>query len=89
MEKIALLMIGINVILLVYIVFDGNLSWEEHLKHVQPKASPRLYLFRQIRDFLDTNQSNIVFTSLVQAIMDYAHTILNLKKHSKEFKPKI
>jgi len=45
------------------------------MKHVHSEASSRLYLFRQIRNFLDTGQSKIVFTSLVQSMMDYADTI--------------
>jgi len=57
------------------VVFDENLSWEEHIKQVHSKASSRLYLYRQIRNFLDTKQSKIVFTSLVQSVMDYADTI--------------
>jgi len=57
------------------VVFDENLFWEEHFKQVHSKASSRLYLFRQIRNFLDAKQSKIVFTSLVQSIMDYADTI--------------
>jgi len=54
---------------------DENLSWEEHSKQVHSKASSRLYLLRQIRNFLDTKQSKMVFTSLVQSIMNYADTI--------------
>ena len=57
------------------VVFDENLSWEEDIKQVHSKVSSRLYLFRQIRIFLDTKQSKKVFTSLVQSIMDYANTI--------------
>jgi len=52
------------------VVFDENLSWKEHIKHVHSKASSRLYFFRQIRSFLDTKQSKIVFTSLIQSIME-------------------
>jgi len=50
-------------------------QWTGGIKQVHSKASSRLYLFRQIRNFLDTKQSKIVFTSLVQSIMDYAGTI--------------
>jgi len=57
------------------VVFDENLSWEEYIKHVHSEASSRLYFFRQIRNFLDTKQSKIVFTSLVQSVMDYSDTI--------------
>ena len=57
------------------LVFNENLSWEEHIKQVHSKASSGLYVSRKIRNFLDTKQSKIVFTSLVQSIMDYAVTI--------------
>jgi len=55
--------------------FDENLSWKERIKHVHSRASSKLYLLRQIRNFLDTKQSKIVFTSLMQSIMYYADTI--------------
>ena len=37
------------------VVFDENLSWEEHIKQVHSTASSRLYLFRQIRNFWTLN----------------------------------
>jgi len=65
------------------VVFDENLSWEEHIKRVHSKSSSRLYLFKQIGNFLDTKQSKIVFTSLVQSIMDYADTIWSPNSRAK------
>ena len=57
------------------VVFDEGLTWDEHIKFIHSKASSRLYLFRKLRHYLDKNQAKIVFTALVQSVMDYADTV--------------
>ena len=57
------------------VVFDEGLTWDEHIKFIHSKASSRLYLFRKLRHYLDNNQAKIVFTALVQSVMDYANSV--------------
>ena len=60
------------------VIFDENLSWDDHVQYIHAKASSRLYLFRRIRHHLSVKQSQVVFTALVQTILDYARILSGL-----------
>ena len=57
------------------VIFDENLTWDNHIEYVHSKASSRLYLFKRLRHHLDKDQAMIVFSALVQSVMDYADTV--------------
>ena len=57
------------------IVIDEKLSWKSHLEHVSARVSAKIGLIYRLSRFLPGKQLNLIYTTLVQPIFDYAITL--------------
>jgi len=54
---------------------DQQLSWSEHINHVQKKLASNLYLLKQIKNFLPVEARKLFFNSYVLPHFDYCSVI--------------
>mgnify|MGYP006896106080 FL=1 len=55
--------------------FDASMDWHEHINNISNKVTRRLNLLGRIRKFLDTDTSKLLYTSLVQPLMEYCDIV--------------
>ena len=55
------------------LTFDGFMDWHEHINNISNKATHRLNLLGRIRKYLDRDTSKLLYTFLVQPLMEYCH----------------
>ena len=57
------------------LTFDASMDWHEHIHNISNKVSHRLNLLGRIRKYLDTDTSKLLYTSLVQPLMEYCDIV--------------
>ena len=57
------------------LTFDASMDWHEHINNISNKVTRRLNLLGRIRKFLDTDTSKLLYTSLVQPLMEYCDIV--------------
>ena len=51
------------------------MDWHEHINNISNKVTRRLNLLGRIRKYLDTDTSKLLYTSLVQPLMEYCDIV--------------
>ena len=71
------------------LLFNEKLSWSDHFDFIGKKVSQRLYVLRVLKSFLPHDQLVLVFTALVQSLMDYASQVFMNPGYTQRAKFKI
>ena len=53
------------------LLIDENLTWRDHISHVNKKISRTLFSLKQVKQFLPTDCMNTLYFSLVQSHLSY------------------
>ena len=57
------------------LTFDASMDWHEHINNIYNKVTRRLNLLGRIRKYLDRDTSKLLYTSLVQPLMEYCDIV--------------
>ena len=57
------------------VVFDENLSWNDHVKYVLAKAGKRVGMLGRLRYCITGHSANIIYTSMIRPIIEYCNTV--------------
>ena len=57
------------------LTFDASMDWHEHINNISNKVTRRLNLLGRIRKYVDTDTSKLLYTSLVQSLMEYCDIV--------------
>ena len=57
------------------LTFDASMNWHEHINNIYNKVTRRLNLLGRIRKYLDRDTSKLLYTSLVQPLMEYCDIV--------------
>ena len=53
------------------VIFDEQLSWNEHVKELVSKAGRRVALLGRVRCYITTQSANAIFLSMIRPILEY------------------
>ena len=54
---------------------DASMNWHEHINSISNKVTRRLNLLGRIRKYLETDTCKLLYTTLVQPLMDYSDIV--------------
>ena len=57
------------------VVFDGRLSWNDHIKYLPTKAGKRVGILGRIRYSSSYSKANTIYTSLIRPIIEYCDSV--------------
>ena len=61
----------VNSMKILGITFECNLKWNLHFNHICKRASSRLYVIRQLRDYLPTSELTLVYQNCIRSLLEY------------------
>ena len=57
------------------LTFDASMDWHEHFNNISNKVTRRLNLLGRIRKYLDRDIGKLLYTYLVQPLMEYCEIV--------------
>ena len=57
------------------LTFNASMDWHDHINNISNKVTRRLNLLGRIRKYLDTDTRKLLYTSLVQPLMEYCDIV--------------
>ena len=57
------------------IFFSNDGTWHQHIDYISSKAWTRLNIMRKLKFFLDRQSLEIIYTSFIRPVLEYADVI--------------
>ena len=53
------------------VLLDRNMKWKLHIQQICKRASSRLYILRQLRDYLPPSELTVVYQNCIRGLLEY------------------
>ena len=57
------------------VIIDENLSWNDHVQHIEKKVKPGLYYLNKARSLIPSNTLDMLYKSIIVPHFDYCNVI--------------
>ena len=58
------------------VTFESSGSWHKHIQLITPKSWQRIHIMRKLKFHLDRKSLDIIYTSFIRHILEYADVVL-------------